>query len=330
MSALADDLGNYLGRAAAVVLRWRKLTIAATLAAAALALWYAAHNLGVNTDTANMISATLPWRQNFNEYRDAFPARDRNLLIVIDAPSPARADQFAAKLLAELRRDPESLSLDSAAGRGRVLRAQRSPLSSARRARAAVRPARRRAAAARSAQGALRRRRRAGRRDAHARSAARWRRDGRGRARAVLCRRRAHARRRARGRARAVGVECAARERPRTELAPPRRAAAGTRLHANATRYRSDCRDSRDRRAPERRRACAGDRAAQRQRRDGARGALERHSRRHVRRHRDTVHGRARAVRGAALVAPARDLRAHSVRRACRSPRRSRPPRSVI
>jgi hopanoid biosynthesis associated RND transporter like protein HpnN len=106
MSALADDLGNYLGRAAAVVLRWRKLTIAATLAAAALALWYAAHNLGVNTDTANMISATLPWRQNFNEYRDAFPARDRNLLIVIDAPSPARADQFAAKLLAELRRDP--------------------------------------------------------------------------------------------------------------------------------------------------------------------------------------------------------------------------------
>jgi hopanoid biosynthesis associated RND transporter like protein HpnN len=107
MSALADDIGQHLARAAAVVLRWRKVTIVAMLAAAAFALWYAARNLGVNTDTANMISATLPWRQNFNEYRDTFPARDRNLLIVIDAPSPARADEFAARLLAELRREPE-------------------------------------------------------------------------------------------------------------------------------------------------------------------------------------------------------------------------------
>jgi hypothetical protein len=46
------------------VLRWRKLTIAATRSPRpALALWYAAHNLGVNTDTANMDFATLPWRQ---------------------------------------------------------------------------------------------------------------------------------------------------------------------------------------------------------------------------------------------------------------------------
>jgi uncharacterized protein len=107
MSALADHIGHYLARAATVVLRWRLLTIAAGVAAAAGALWYAAHNLGVNTDTANMISATLPWRQDFNEYRDSFPARDRNLLIVIDAASPARADEFAAQLLAELRRDSE-------------------------------------------------------------------------------------------------------------------------------------------------------------------------------------------------------------------------------
>ncbi len=107
MSALADNIGHHLARAATVVLRRRKLTIAATLAAAAVALWYAASNLGVNTDTANMISATLPWRQNFNEYRDTFPARDRNLLIVIDAPSAARAAEFAAKLLAELRLEPD-------------------------------------------------------------------------------------------------------------------------------------------------------------------------------------------------------------------------------
>jgi hopanoid biosynthesis associated RND transporter like protein HpnN len=107
MSALADHIGDHLARAVGAILRWRKIAIVALLAAAVLSVWYAAHNLGVNTDTANMISATLPWRQNFNEYREAFPVRDRNLLVVIDAKTPARADEFAAKLLAELRREPD-------------------------------------------------------------------------------------------------------------------------------------------------------------------------------------------------------------------------------
>src|SRR5690349_16250329 len=54
-----------------------------------------------------MISPALAWRQNFSEYREAFPARDRNLLIVIDARTPARADAFAAKMLAALRSEPD-------------------------------------------------------------------------------------------------------------------------------------------------------------------------------------------------------------------------------
>ena len=107
MSALADRIGDHLARAVGAILRWRKIAIVALLAAAVLSVWHAAHNLGVNTDTANLISATLPWRQNFNEYREAFPVRDRNLLVVIDAKTPARADEFAAKLLAELRREPD-------------------------------------------------------------------------------------------------------------------------------------------------------------------------------------------------------------------------------
>src|SRR5689334_4294378 len=107
MSTLADRIGDRLARVVGGILRWRKAAIAALLAAAVASLWYAAHNLGVNTDTTNMISPTLAWRQNFNEYREAFPARDRNLLIVIDARTPARADEFAAKLLAELRREPD-------------------------------------------------------------------------------------------------------------------------------------------------------------------------------------------------------------------------------
>ncbi len=98
-----------------------------------------------------MISPTLAWRQNFNEYREAFPSRDRNLLIVIDARTPARADAFAAQMLAELRRAAGSLSLDLVAGRGRVLRAQRARFTyHARSSSELGGPAHRRAAAARA------------------------------------------------------------------------------------------------------------------------------------------------------------------------------------
>ena len=107
MSSLADRVGSALAHWVAGVLRRPKLSIAVSLLATGLAGYYAAGHLGVNTDTANMISPTLPWRRDFIEYRDAFPVRDRNLLIVIDAPSAVRADAFSAALLAELRRRPD-------------------------------------------------------------------------------------------------------------------------------------------------------------------------------------------------------------------------------
>ena len=107
MSNFADRIGDRLARLVGAILRWRKAAIVTLLGAAFLCIWYAAHHLGVNTDTTNMMSPSLAWRQNFNEYREAFPSRDRNLLIVIDARTPARADAFAAQVLAELRRQPD-------------------------------------------------------------------------------------------------------------------------------------------------------------------------------------------------------------------------------
>jgi hopanoid biosynthesis associated RND transporter like protein HpnN len=106
MSALADRFGSALAFWVAAVLRRPKLAIVASLLASGFAAYYAAGHLGVNTDTANMISPTLAWRRDFIEYRDAFPVRDRNLLIVVDAPTAARADAFSAALLAELRKRP--------------------------------------------------------------------------------------------------------------------------------------------------------------------------------------------------------------------------------
>jgi hopanoid biosynthesis associated RND transporter like protein HpnN len=115
---MAERIGSWLAAWASAVVARPRFATAATLALAALAAWYAAGNLGVNTDTANMISPTIPWRQHYNEYRDAFPLRDRNLLIVIDAPTPARADEFAAELLGELRKQPERYRAPLLAGEG--------------------------------------------------------------------------------------------------------------------------------------------------------------------------------------------------------------------
>ena len=115
---MAFPIGEWLAAWAGAVLARPRLAAVATLALGALAAYYAAGNLGVNTDTANMIAATVPWRQHFNEYRAAFPLRDRNLLIVVDAPTPARADEFAAALLRELRAQPERYRSPLLAGEG--------------------------------------------------------------------------------------------------------------------------------------------------------------------------------------------------------------------
>jgi hopanoid biosynthesis associated RND transporter like protein HpnN len=115
---VARRIGGWLAAWAGAVVARPRLTAAASLTLGALAAWYAAGNLGVNTDTANMIESTVPWRQHYNEYRDAFPLRDRNLLIVIDAPTAARADDFARALMRELRAQPERYRAPLLAGEG--------------------------------------------------------------------------------------------------------------------------------------------------------------------------------------------------------------------
>jgi hopanoid biosynthesis associated RND transporter like protein HpnN len=118
VAAAADLIGTWLAAWARAVLARPRLATLGSLLAGAAAIGYAAGHLGVNTDTANMIDASLPWRQHFNDYRDTFPIRDRNLLIVIDAATPRAADEFAAAMLAELRREPDRYQSLLLAGEG--------------------------------------------------------------------------------------------------------------------------------------------------------------------------------------------------------------------
>jgi hypothetical protein len=115
---MARLIGASLAAWASAIVARPRVAATAMLALAAASAWYAAGHLGVNTDTANMIAATIPWRQHFNDYRNAFPLRDRNLLIVVDAPTPAAAEEFSAELLRELRARPERFISPLLAGEG--------------------------------------------------------------------------------------------------------------------------------------------------------------------------------------------------------------------
>jgi hypothetical protein len=89
-----------------LVLRHRKITIVFGLAAGVACLLYAGQNLRINTDTTDMISPDLPWRQDFIAYRERFEVRDRNILIVVDADIPEHADDLAMAVADGLRRAP--------------------------------------------------------------------------------------------------------------------------------------------------------------------------------------------------------------------------------
>jgi hopanoid biosynthesis associated RND transporter like protein HpnN len=67
--------------------------------------WYASRNLGVNTDTDQMFSASLPWRQQAIEMNKDFPQFGGLLVAVIDARIPEEADATAAELARRLSGD---------------------------------------------------------------------------------------------------------------------------------------------------------------------------------------------------------------------------------
>ena len=77
------------------------LVLVASVATGAL-LFYTANNLGINTDTAEMLSETLPFRRNYNAFKTAFPQYDDALLIVIDASTPELAQEASKALAAQL------------------------------------------------------------------------------------------------------------------------------------------------------------------------------------------------------------------------------------
>ncbi len=78
--------------------------------------FYASRHLGVNTDTDQMFSASLPWRQRAMALDRAFPQFQGLLVAVIDANVPEEAEETARDLTRALAADHTDFSMVSRPG----------------------------------------------------------------------------------------------------------------------------------------------------------------------------------------------------------------------
>jgi hopanoid biosynthesis associated RND transporter like protein HpnN len=67
---------------------------------------YTVENLTINTNTTDMLSEELPFRQHYIAYKEAFPQDSNLITVVVDAATPDRADVAALALAARLRQLP--------------------------------------------------------------------------------------------------------------------------------------------------------------------------------------------------------------------------------
>jgi uncharacterized protein len=81
------------------------LTIIGALALATLSILVVADRFAMTTDTAELISPKVPWRQQERAMETAFPQLRDVMLIVIDGATPELAESSAAKLSASLSKD---------------------------------------------------------------------------------------------------------------------------------------------------------------------------------------------------------------------------------
>ena len=111
-------IGDMIATAVGIAVRRPGVTALIVLGFAAASLHYAVGHLRINTDTADMISSSLTWRQDFEAYRASFPTRDRNIVAVVDGPNGEASFSYARELVEALAAEPELFPTVFLAGAG--------------------------------------------------------------------------------------------------------------------------------------------------------------------------------------------------------------------
>ena len=83
------------------------VVLALAVVAAGACGFYAAHSLGINTDTDKLFADDLPWRKQSAAFNAAFPQGVNQTIIVIDGHSADAVEDGTAALTAALKQRPE-------------------------------------------------------------------------------------------------------------------------------------------------------------------------------------------------------------------------------
>jgi hopanoid biosynthesis associated RND transporter like protein HpnN len=106
--ASSSRLYNLFARWSYISYRYSAWIILIAVLATVVCGLYVSRNLGMNTDTTDMLSEDLPFRINMTHYSETFPQDIDTLLLVVDAPTPEQAYTFTARLAARLSKDHEN------------------------------------------------------------------------------------------------------------------------------------------------------------------------------------------------------------------------------
>jgi hopanoid biosynthesis associated RND transporter like protein HpnN len=106
MTAATDGISRVIVTVVAITIRKPLVTAVTMLGLSGGGLFYVGQNLAINTDTADMISESLPWRQDFIAYRDSFPLRDQNIVAVIDGLNGDISMSYAREFARVLENEP--------------------------------------------------------------------------------------------------------------------------------------------------------------------------------------------------------------------------------
>jgi hopanoid biosynthesis associated RND transporter like protein HpnN len=102
-----SNTSSQIGRIVAASARhpWIVLLLAAALTVSALV--YSARHFAMTTDTAELISTDLVWRQRELAFEAAYPQLQDLIAVVVDGATPELAEAAAARLTAALREKPQ-------------------------------------------------------------------------------------------------------------------------------------------------------------------------------------------------------------------------------
>lgn len=108
MSDTSLMFDRLLGRWLHTVIHYRHSVILAFVIATLLAGVYTVREISINTDTRDMLSAELDWRQLDLAYEKAFPMYVDTIIAVVEAATPDQATDAARQLTAKLQIDSEN------------------------------------------------------------------------------------------------------------------------------------------------------------------------------------------------------------------------------